>query len=272
MDNLDNEEKIYIEELKKDNKFITYNNYWNMIGESIKKLSSFDPYNITYNFEGITDKIIVNGKILNISSEKSFKDIFFKTRQYAGCKFSDYDAVVELGSGWGRNLFIYLTEYDLSNIDIYSGEFTESGIEIQKYIKDKFFYESNLNIFHFDFNNSDIFFKRLNQKKYNKILFLTFWSIEQITYLNDKIFNNILNSADNVTCIHIEPIGWQITNNSIMKENNNGSRSYYNKNLYKKLTELVNLNKISISNVILDMFNPSPDPQSCGTLIEWKKK
>ena len=56
-----------------------------------------------------------------------------------------------------------------------------------------------------------------------------------------------------------------------MKENNNGSRSYYNKNLYKKLTELVNLNKISISNVILDMFNPGPDPQSCGTLIEWKK-
>lgn len=144
-------------------------------------------------------------------------------------------------------------------------------MEIQKYIKDKFFCESKLNIFHFDYNNSDIFFKRLNQKKYNKILFLTFWSIEQITYLNNKLFNNMLNCADNITCIHIEPVGWQISSNSIMKENKNGTKSYYNKNLYKKLTELANLNKINISNIILDMFNPSSQINSCGTLIEWKK-
>ena len=242
------------------------------IGKEIKKIKTFDPYDITYNLECNKPKeIIKNGKIKKISSKKEFIEEFKKSREYAYNKFNNYDAIVELGSGWGRNIFTYLNENDLSNIDIYSGEFTESGLEIQKYLNDNFYKKNNLHIFHFDYNNSNIFFKRINNKKYNKILYLTFWSIEQITYLNDTLFNNIKNSSKNISCIHIEPVGWQINKNSIMEENKIGNKSYYNKNLYSKLLELSKENKISISNIILDLFNTSSYKNSCGTLIEWNK-
>jgi hypothetical protein len=52
---------------------------------------------------------------------------------------NDYDLIIELGSGWGRNIFYYLSKYDLSKINIISGEYTESGCDAQKFIKNKFY-------------------------------------------------------------------------------------------------------------------------------------
>ena len=268
-------EKEYINELRSNEKFANYNNYWRVISDKIKKINSFDACEITYDLEcSCATGAIVNGRYVDFGQSNDIKqeckNIFSQSRKYMGDKLLEYDAIVELGSGWGRNLFHYLSTYDLSNVDIYSGEYTESGMEAQKYLKDKFFCKANMSIFHFDYNDSDLFFQRLN-KKYNKILYLTFWSIEQITYLNDKLFYNMLCSAENVSCIHVEPVGWQITAVSIMKENITGNRKYYNKNLYKKLSDLVKLNKIRISNISLDYFNLGSAAESCGTLIEWHK-
>ena len=56
-----------------------------------------------------------------------------------------------------------------------------------------------------------------------------------------------------------------------MKEHNDGSSNYYNKNLFNKLKELENNNIIEINKIVLDYFNFG-GPGSCGTLIKWSKK
>ena len=254
-----------------------YNNYWNNIKNIIhtkEKFSLDEIYDISFSNEcGQINTIIHEGKYIDINNDYLQKIEFFNKSRDESLNINninDYDLIIELGSGWGRNIFYYLSKYDLSNINIISGEYTESGCEAQKFIKNKFYNKNNLEIYNFDYNNSDDFFKNIN-KKYKNILVLTFWSIEQVTNLNDTFFKNILSIGDNITCIHIEPVGWQVSENSLMKENKSGYRHYYNKNLFNKLKELENNNIIEINKIILDFHNLG-DAGSCGTLIKWTKK
>ena len=103
-----------------------------------------------------------------------------------------------------------------------------------------------------------------------KVLVCTFWSIEQITNIQKEVFDNILSLSDEVTCVHMEPVGWQIDSKSIMKEDKTDFRKYYNKNLYQTLKNLEYEKKIRIDDIQLDFFNFG-DPGSCGTLIKWTK-
>jgi len=253
-----------------------YENYWNIIFSDIKKKNKFelnDIFDINFNKEIINvEKVIYKGEIIHINNIRTEKEKYFNlSRQYTlnEKNINNYDLIIELGSGWGRNIFYYINKYNLKNTKIISGEYADSGCNAQKFIKNKFFNEHDLDIYNFDYNNSDSFFENI-KGKYNNVLVMTFWSIEQVTNLNDNFFNNLLNINAKIKCVHIEPIGWQISNKSLMKENINGPRNYYNKNLYKKLTELEKSNKISINKNILDFFNFGC-VESCGTLVEWDK-
>jgi len=257
--------------------YTNYNNQWLNVKNNFKNKQKLELNDIIFGEgEFHVNNIIYDDKIININNEKSQKIYYFeKSRQYIIdiMNKDKYDLVIELGSGYGRNIFYYLKQYDtlFNNIEIISGEYTPEGCETQRHIKDLYFTNSNINIHRFDYNSSEEFFNKI-KTKYNNILILTFWSIEQITYINDNFFNNLLNiSCNKLKCINIEPIGWQISENSIMKENINGYRSYYNKNLYSKLKELENKNIIKINNIIINYFNYD-EPQSCGSLIEWEKQ
>jgi len=211
-----------------------YNSYWENIGNFIRKQANLDIYNITFNNEcPRIDNVIYKGNTIKIDNNYELKKQYHNTTlSYIEniIANSNYDAIIELGSGWGRNLFYFI-----------------------------------------DYNNSHLFFDNIKAKyNLNNIFVFTHHSIEQITYLQDTFFTNLLNISKNIKCVHIEPIGWQISNKSLMKENTSGYSAYYNKNLYEKLQNLQNDNKITINNVILDYFNFG-GPQSCGTLVEWTK-
>jgi hypothetical protein len=265
-----------------DKAYNEYNNTWlnvlnNFKNKNITNLNKndivFGEYsNLNNNLKHIK-KVINNGKITDIS-ENNHIDLWEKSREYTLDVLNNesYDLIIELGSGYGRNIFYYLFEHKnkFQNIEIISGEYTKEGCNAQIYLKEKFFKDSNIQIYRFDYNNSDEFFKNIS-KQYKNILILTFWSIEQITYINDSFFHNLLNiQSEKLKCINIEPIGWQISDKSLMKEQKTGYRSYYNKNLYLKLKELENKNIIKIKNTILDYFNFN-SVESCGSLIEWDK-
>ena len=262
---------------------IAGNNYtqqWNNILTLLKNHNdnmAYDPYYIT-KWElrkRIQEKpyYIKKGRIANIKNDNDFKLAFDFSRKPVldAINTNNYDAIIELGAGFGRNMYYYSSLIQDISSSIYIGEYTPGGIHTAKYIKNKYFSDKMINIFHFDYNNSDGFFENIKMKeKLSNVLITSFWSIEQITLLQPKLFDNILNMAEKVTCIHIEPIGWQVDPKSIMKENKTGFRSYYNKNLYSSLLNLQKQNKIVISNVVVDFFNFG-DPESCGTLIEWHK-
>ena len=142
------EENKYIKSLYKNKQFKTYNNYWNNIKNFISRQKELDIWSITYNTEcRQAPHCVDNGQLLKLPG-KQMKDKFIAKRKYIADKIQDYDAVVELGSGWGRNIFHFITSYDLSNIDVISGEWTESGLETQKLIKARFI-DKDVHIYHF---------------------------------------------------------------------------------------------------------------------------
>ena len=254
-----------------------YNSYWENIGNFIRKQGNLDIYNITFNNEcPRIDNVIYKGNTIKIDNNYELKKQYHNTTlSYIEniIANSNYDVIIELGSGWGRNLFYFIKHCNHNKHKYISGEYTQSGIDIQNYLKNRFFNRDDidLDIYSFDYNNSHLFFDNIKAKyNLNNIFVFTHHSIEQITYLQDTFFTNLLNISKNIKCVHIEPIGWQISNKSLMKENTSGYSAYYNKNLYEKLQNLQNDNKITINNVILDYFNFG-GPQSCGTLVEWTK-
>jgi hypothetical protein len=266
---------------KLTNSGVEYTQHWNDILKLINSLDMkiYNPYilsayEIIQNKTQFTIKCIVNGKTTTVNSQNEFiRAVDYSLKeQFNLMKNNTYDTVIELGSGFGRNMFYFASNILKDfNGNIIMGEYTPGGIMTSKYIKEKFFIDKNIKTYHFDYNNSDLFFEQIKTDQHiSNVLILTFWSIEQITNITDNLIQNILNSGKKVTCVNLEPVGWQISNNSVMKENIVGYRSYYNKNLYETLKRFEEKKLIKINKIMLDYFNFGC-ADSCGTLIEWEK-
>jgi len=256
-----------------------YTHQWSKMLHIIKNHKDliFDPYIIqaierNHNFS--FNKIIKNGKFISFNNSfEDFKTNFDFSRKPVIdlLKTKKYDTVIELGSGWGRNMFYYKSLLPNLEFSIFMGEYTPGGIAAGNAIKNKYFTNKNIYQYHFNYNAPELFFEKVKMnKKIERCIVTSFWSVEQITHITPKLFDEILAIAPHIVGIHIEPIGWQISNKSLMKENVDGYRSYYNKNFYSILRRLEEAGKIKIKSIKLDFFNFG-EAQSCGTLIIWEK-
>jgi hypothetical protein len=123
-------------------------------------------------------------------------------------KGEQIDYIVELGSGFGRNIFVLadrLKPYQKEKqFEYFSCEFTKSGQETCKNLL-KYSNEQKIHVEYIDYKNPDLSFLP-NKKNY---LFFTCHSIEQIPKLKRAIIDEILIISDNCFCLHAEPVGWQ---------------------------------------------------------------
>ncbi len=180
----------------------------------------------------------------------------------------NFERIVDLGSGWGRSIFnIYLNGAP-KNADYYSLEMTESGRLLSRFLA-TLEPEMKHHTEYFDFYNPD--FSCLNENR--KTLVLTAHAIEQITLVKESLFEAILNIPGLTHGIHIEPVGWQMTN-SKTERNYDHVKEYqikhnYNQNLCSVLNSLVERNLITIEQVLKDVYGFNPLNPS--TLIIWKK-
>ena len=140
-----------------------YSSQWNQIRKRIESCNYLDIHEVNlYDYNG---NFIFEGKIYeNIVDNEKKLDFFKKSRKYAidEIKSGKYDCIIELGSGWGSNIFYFYTEYPELNIDVISGEYTMEGVETQKYVKDKYFSDKNLSIYSFNYLESFNFFTPLH--------------------------------------------------------------------------------------------------------------
>jgi len=116
----------------------------------------------------------------------------------------DFDAVIELGAGFGQNLFKLFYQGG-PDVPYYACEYTQSGVDCTQMLAAL---DDNLKIqaHRFDYKNAD--FSCL--PKLNKVLVFTCHSIEQVTYVPNELIERISAIGNQVTCIHIEPFGFQL--------------------------------------------------------------
>tara|TARA_R110002074_G_scaffold386746_1_gene568582 strand:- start:6049 stop:7317 length:1269 start_codon:yes stop_codon:yes gene_type:complete len=256
-----------------------YTNQWANIMRALKsvKMSHYDPYLLTFLEvkQGLATRpqCIKDGALVPLRTPAEFKLAFDYSRRPVRdlIKGNKYDTIIELGSGFGRNMFYFMSVLDGLDSNVVMGEYTPGGLETAKYIKNRYFGDRKVQIHHFDYNNPRLFFEQLKLgKKRSNVLVTTFWSIEQITNISPVLMECILGAGTNVTCVHLEPVGTQVSDKSVMADDVQDFRSYYNKNLYGTLKSFEERGRLQITDVKLDYFNFCV-AGSCGTLIVWKK-
>jgi hypothetical protein len=208
---------------------------------------------------------------------------FAVTDLVAGCCPAGTKRVIELGSGWGVNIFNLWLAGLPREIDYAALEYTETGREVTRLLAGT---EPalRLTVHPFDYNRPDLSAFRSHEKT----LVFTCHSIEQITHIGDAVFEELLAIPGLDRVIHIEPVGWQIAADrpvglllqllswivpprlSLEIDLLRQSRSArYNADLVPKLRSLERAGRIRIERIEKNYIGANP--LNPGTAIVWRR-
>ncbi len=163
----------------------------------------------------------------------------------------EWDCIVELGSGLGRNLFEIYYNGGPAKTKYYACEIAASGRKITETLA-ALVPELNIVTCAFDHRHPDFSF--LEER--GKVLFFTCHSIEQVDRIPARYFDLMADAADRVTCIHFEPFGFQISNaGEISKDQERLVREKnWNTNFLEVLNASRKTGKIKVTFMAQDVF------------------
>lgn len=178
-----------------------------------------------------------------------------------------YDSVIELGCGYGQNLFKIFYSGGGVNLKYFGGEFTKSGVEMARKLAN---IEPNMRAEFFHFNHlKPKFDKKLDFGK--KVLVFTCHTIEQVKEIPDNWFKVVASIAPFVRCIHAEPFGFQIRN---LCEATKNHKDYFiqngwNLNFASTLKKANQNGDIIIEDAMLE-YSCGTDPFNPTSIAVWR--
>ena len=163
----------------------------------------------------------------------------------------EWDCIVELGSGLGRNLFEIYYNGGPAEAKYYACEIAASGRKITETLA-ALVPELNIVTCAFDHRRPDFSF--LEER--GRVLFFTCHSIEQVDRIPENYFDLLADAADRVTCIHFEPFGFQISTASEASKNQERRvrEQNWNTNFLQVLKASRKSGKIKIDFMAQDIF------------------
>jgi len=200
----------------------------------------------------------------------------------AGCCGADTKRIIELGSGWGANLFYLWLGGAPRAADYVALEYTEAGRAATELLAGT---EPDLSmtVRPFDYHRPDLSEFRSG----DKTVVFTSHSIEQITHLSDRLFDELLAIPGLHRVIHVEPVTWQLLDQSplgpligglsyvvpprlsldidIRRRNRSTA---YNRDLVGKLRRLERAGRIRIERIEKNYVGSNP--LNPGTAIIWR--
>ena len=195
----------------------------------------------------------------------------------------DTRRIVELGSGWGANLFSLWLNGAPRAAEYVAMEYTEAGREATLLIAGTE-PELRMRVAPFDYHRPDLSALRSD----DKTLVFTSFSIEQITRLNDALFEELLAIPGLDRVIHIEPVSWQLLAGTAagpligllsyivppglsleIDLRRRSRRTGYNLDLLPRLRALERAGRIRIERIEKNYIGPNP--LNPGTAIVWRR-
>jgi hypothetical protein len=186
------------------------------------------------------------------------------------------ERIIELGSGWGKNLFNLFRFGAPLATEFIALELTETGREITRTVAAQAAPTMRLTTRAFDYYEPDFGF--LTENKPTAVF--THHSIEQIPEVSPRLIDAILSIPGFTKCVHLEPCGFQIPTNNWLANGNAGlmqsidarnkrfaEKRNQNKNLYPLLRQYEQQGRISIHAVC--KYFTSHLMENGTTLIVW---
>ena len=177
-----------------------------------------------------------------------------------------YDAIIELGCGYGRNLFEIFYGGGPREAKYIGGEFTKSGVEIAQKLAKKAS-KMKTEFFHFNHLEPKLPFK----KPFKRAFVFTCHSIEQVMQINENWFDEVVKAGEFVRGAHIEPFGFQLKNSGPLSDMHKDFmiQNSWNINFAEVLRQAVERKIIKDEQIFLEM-GVTPDV-NVGSLAFWSK-
>jgi hypothetical protein len=180
--------------------------------------------------------------------------------------------IVELGSGFGKNLFRVWLTGGPPRAKYFAFEFTANGRKCASYLA------SLEPAIQFETRAFDYYTPRIDGFDRNaKTFVFTSYSIEQIPTLGTALFEELLAMPGLARVVHVEPVGWQRSRTSIVDEvelelqgevERFARASRFNTDLLTVLEGLEAARRIEIEAIKYDFL--AYEPNLPATVIVWK--
>ena len=228
-----------------------------------KEISDDEPHikdtNITlYSKRGFNGNIIILPKHTSYDFRTLLIDLIDAT--------GPYDAIIELGCGYGGNLFKIFYGGGPREAKYIGGEFTKSGIEIAQKLAKKA-PKMKTEFFHFNHLEPKLPFK----KPFKRAFVFTCHSIEQVMQINENWFDEVVKAGEFVRGAHLEPFGFQLKNSGPLSDMHKDFmiQNSWNINFAEVLRQAVERKIVKDEQIFLEM-GVTPDI-NVGSLAFWSK-
>ena len=177
-----------------------------------------------------------------------------------------YDAIIELGCGYGRNLFEIFYGGGPRDAKYIGGEFTKSGVEIAQKLAKKA-PKMKTEFFHFNHLEPKLPFK----KPFKRAFVFTCHSIEQVMQINENWFDEVVKAGEFVRGAHLEPFGFQLKNSGPLSDMHKDFiiQNSWNINFAEVLRQALERKIVKDEQIFLEM-GVTPDT-NVGSLAFWSK-
>jgi hypothetical protein len=177
---------------------------------------------------------------------------------------ADTDLVVELGSGWGRNLFLAWFAGGPRSARYVAAEYTEAGRRVAARLG-ALAPGLDLASIPFDYHAPDLELVSTGRRA----LVFTAHSIEQIARLPDAVVDQIRGLADEVTCVHFEPVGWQFRERELEGSSERYAAEHdYSANLAPLLRRRAQAGELELLAAIPEAVGINP--ANATTVVVWR--
>lgn len=182
------------------------------------------------------------------------------------------DAIIELGSGWGFNLFNIWLRGGPKSVPYHAFEYTEAGRRTTAAVRGAVSVGPDIQIHPFDYREPIL---PLTTNGYNRVLVYTSHSIEQVNQLPQSLFDRLMDIAQDVRVLHFEPVGWQFRDElGQAGEMDFAQKAYcerrkYNENLWGMLRALESKRRIAIRSAKAEVMGVKV--YNSTSLIIWDK-
>jgi hypothetical protein len=175
-----------------------------------------------------------------------------------------FDAIIELGCGYGRNLFNIFYGGGPQDARYYGGELTASGVAMAQDIAAL---DPAMKALFFPFDYLD---PVLAIEPVERALVFTMHSIEQVCQIDARLFGAIAGVARRVDCIHLEPFGFQLAElgPASREHRKQAIENNWNVNFAAALQEAQQAHGVKISCLITELSLPI-DPHNPTSLAIW---
>ena len=176
-----------------------------------------------------------------------------------------FDAVIELGCGFGRNLFRLRAAGLPRGVRYFGGELSESALALGRRLAAL---DASLSIAFFRFDHLAPDLAPLGSIE--RALVFTCHSLEQVTEIPQSFFAAIAGCARRVTCAHLEPFGFQVRAMTVPQQDQRRfiEERGWNRNLHAAAEQAERAGIIKRTFLAPDVFL-STDAVSPTSLLVW---